>query len=184
MAQSTKERLFQSFKSLVEEKPLGKITISDITERVGVNRHTFYYHFKDERDLMSWGISQCLERTRAEAAKSGMWIDSMDMVLEKAEEERKFILTLFHSHLKDDFCNIVNGWSFSIFDRIVREKAKGQNIKEQDLQFVIKILTYGLTGVVVDWLEGGMMESPKKLCEQVKTLIGEKFEGALRMFIK
>lgn len=46
MAQSTKEKLFQSFKSLVEEKPLGKITISDITERVGVNRHTFYYHFK------------------------------------------------------------------------------------------------------------------------------------------
>ena len=184
MAQSTKEKLFQSFKSLVEEKPLGKITISDITERVGVNRHTFYYHFKDERDLMEWGIKQCLERTRIEAVKGGMWIDSMDMVLEKTEMERKFILTLFHSHLKEEFCSIICGWSFSIFDRIIREKSKGQPIKEQDLQFVIKILTYGLTGIVVDWLEGGMMESHKKLCEQVRVFIGDSFEGAIQKFVK
>ena len=184
MGQSTKERLFQSFKSLVEEKPLGKITISDITERVGVNRHTFYYHFKDERDLMEWGIKECLERTRVEAIKGGMWIDSMDMVLEKAEMERKFILTLFHSHLKEEFCNIICGWSFSIFDKIIREKSKGQAIKEQDVQFIIKILTYGLTGIVVDWLEGGMMESHKKLCEQVRTLIGDSFEGAIQKFVK
>ena len=184
MAQSTKEKLFQSFKGLVEEKPLGKITISDITERVGVNRHTFYYHFKDERDLMGWGIKQCLERILVEASNGGMWIDSMDMVLEKAEHERKFILTLFHSHLKEEFCSIICGWSFSIFDRIVREKAKGQNIKEQDMQYIIKILTYGLSGVVMDWLGGGMMESHKKLCDQTRVLVGDSFESAIQKFVK
>ena len=184
MAQSTKEKLFQSFKSLVEEKPLGKITISDITERVGVNRHTFYYHFKDERDLMAWGIRQYLDRAREEALKCGMWIDSMDMTLEKTERERSFILALFHSHLKEQFCNIICDWSIDIFNRIVREKAKGQQIKEQDLQYIVKILTYGLAGIVMDWLEGGMMESHTKLCEQTRLLIGDQFEGVIQKFIK
>ena len=86
--------------------------------------------------------------------------------------------------MKEEFCNIICGWSFSIFDKIIREKSKGQAIKEQDVQFVIKILTYGLTGIVVDWLEGGMMESHRKLCEQVRTLIGDSFEGAIQKFVK
>lgn len=184
MAQSTKEKLFQSFKGLVEEKTLGKITISDITDRVGVNRHTFYYHFKDERDLMEWGITQCLERIRKEYSNTGKWIDSMDSVLEKAEKEKKFILALFHSHLKSNFCSIVTGWSFNLFDGIIREKAEGVAIKEQDLQFIIGLLTYGLSGIVIDWLDDGMMVSHKRLCEQVNTLVGDSFQGAINKFVK
>ena len=107
MAQATKERLFRSFKSLVEENHINKITISNITERVGVNRHTFYYHFRDEKDLMVWGITQNLDKAKADAIKEGNWIDSLDKILMKAEEERKFLLALFHSHLKEGFCEII-----------------------------------------------------------------------------
>ena len=184
MGQSTKEKLFQSFKGLVEENSLGKITISDITGRVGVNRHTFYYHFKDERDLMEWGITQSLEKMKNECSKNGKWIDSMDAVLEKAEKERKFILALFHSHLKSNFCNIVTGWSFNLFDSIIREKAEGVPIKEHDLQFIVGLLSYGLTGIVVDWLQDGMMISHRILCEQVTTLVGDSFQGAIQKFVK
>lgn len=40
------------------KKPLTKITISDITADCGMNRMTFYYHFKDIYDLVEW---VCLE---------------------------------------------------------------------------------------------------------------------------
>mgnify|MGYP000261370630 CR=1 FL=1 len=36
------------------KSPLNKITINDITEDCGVNRMTFYYHFKDIYDLVDW----------------------------------------------------------------------------------------------------------------------------------
>ena len=184
MAQATKERLFRSFKTLVEENPINKITISNITERVGVNRHTFYYHFRDEKDLMVWGITQNLDKAKADAVKEGNWIDSLDKLLMKAEEERKFLLALFHSHLKEGFCEIIQTWSLSIFDRIIRENSQGMNIREQDLQFVIKLLTYGLSGIVMDWLAGGMMDSHRKICEQVRTLIGDSFQGVLKQFAR
>lgn len=41
-------------KKLLLQKPLNKITINDITEDCGVNRMTFYYHFKDIYDLVDW----------------------------------------------------------------------------------------------------------------------------------
>ena len=52
MSQTTKRALEASLKKLLLEKPLNKITINDITEDCGVNRMTFYYHFKDIYDLV------------------------------------------------------------------------------------------------------------------------------------
>ena len=49
-----KRALEASLKKLLLQKPLNKITINDITEDCGVNRMTFYYHFKDIYDLVDW----------------------------------------------------------------------------------------------------------------------------------
>ena len=54
MSQITKRALEQSLKNLLREKPLSKITVTDITEDCGISRMTFYYHFKDKYDLVNW----------------------------------------------------------------------------------------------------------------------------------
>ena len=58
MSQLTKRALEASLKKMLLKKPLDKITISDLTEDCGMNRMTFYYHFKDIYDLVEWS---CLE---------------------------------------------------------------------------------------------------------------------------
>lgn len=52
MSQITKRAMEASLKKLLLEKPLDKITINDITTDCGINRMTFYYHFKDIYDLV------------------------------------------------------------------------------------------------------------------------------------
>ena len=58
VSQTTKRALEASFKKLLLEKPLNKITINDITEDCGVNRMTIYYHFKDIYDLVDWILTE------------------------------------------------------------------------------------------------------------------------------
>ena len=58
MSQVTKRALEQSLKNLLLKKPLTKITVGDIADDCGINRMTFYYHFKDIYDLVEWS---CLE---------------------------------------------------------------------------------------------------------------------------
>lgn len=58
MSQITKRALEESLKKMLLKKPVNKITISDITEDCGINRMTFYYHFKDLYDLVEWS---CVE---------------------------------------------------------------------------------------------------------------------------
>ena len=61
MSQITKRALEASLKNLLLQKPLNKITINDITEDCGINRMTFYYHFKDIYDLVEWACLEDLE---------------------------------------------------------------------------------------------------------------------------
>lgn len=50
----TKLLIADAFVSLCKEQPLKKISVSDIIERTGKNRKTFYYHFEDKESLIIW----------------------------------------------------------------------------------------------------------------------------------
>ena len=54
----TKQAMADSLKRYMEVKSLSKITISAICEDCGINRKTFYYHFKDIYDLLKWTLEQ------------------------------------------------------------------------------------------------------------------------------
>ena len=58
MSQVTKRALEASLKNLLLQKPLNKITINDIADDCGINRMTFYYHFKDIYDLVEWSCQE------------------------------------------------------------------------------------------------------------------------------
>lgn len=55
---NTKKMLADSLKKFMEEKPLSKITVSDIVKDCGVNRKTFYYHFEDINHLFKWIVER------------------------------------------------------------------------------------------------------------------------------
>ena len=46
-SQNTKKMLVETLLSLLEKKPLSKITVSEIVNLCDINRKTFYYHFTD-----------------------------------------------------------------------------------------------------------------------------------------
>ena len=49
----TKLLISDALVQLCEEQPLKKVSISDIVERTGKNRKTFYYHFEDKNALIN-----------------------------------------------------------------------------------------------------------------------------------
>lgn len=50
----TKRALAAALRELMEEMPFDKIQVAHICERCGLNRKSFYYHFKDKYDLVNW----------------------------------------------------------------------------------------------------------------------------------
>lgn len=50
----TKKALADALKALMETTPFEKISVTEISEKCGMNRKSFYYHFKDKYDLINW----------------------------------------------------------------------------------------------------------------------------------
>ncbi len=50
----TKNALANALKKLMTENSFDKISVSEICEECGMNRKSFYYHFKDKYDLVNW----------------------------------------------------------------------------------------------------------------------------------
>ena len=50
--QRTKSWIFEAVMLLMDEKPYEKITVSDITEKAGIARQTFYRNYNDKDDVV------------------------------------------------------------------------------------------------------------------------------------
>ena len=58
----TREKLARAIKEEMERAPLDKITVTQIVERAGVTRQTFYRNFQDKYDLVNWHFEQLASR--------------------------------------------------------------------------------------------------------------------------
>lgn len=101
MAQMTKKALAASLKRLLEQKPLSKITVTDIAEDCEINRHTFYYHFRDIYDLVEWIF--CTEAEKAIGGNNtyDTWQQGVERLFKYALDNKKFILGTFRSVSKE-----------------------------------------------------------------------------------
>ena len=89
MAESTKKTLAKAMKELMSEQPFHKITVSDICDRCGMNRKSFYYHFIDKYDLVNWIYYTEFAETVTQEALSTPWALS-EAVCAYLYENRRF----------------------------------------------------------------------------------------------
>ena len=54
----TKIQMAESLKRLIKDRPFSKITVQDIVADCNINRNTFYYHFENTYDLLSFAYEQ------------------------------------------------------------------------------------------------------------------------------
>ena len=54
VSEQTKRELAAALKEAMAQKPLDKITISELTNACSIRRQSFYYHFEDIYDLLRW----------------------------------------------------------------------------------------------------------------------------------
>jgi len=59
--QRTYSLLLGALTELLEEKPFEEIRITDLCERAGVHRSTFYAHFEDKHHLLTFAIQELMD---------------------------------------------------------------------------------------------------------------------------
>lgn len=70
MAVHAKDQIVSAFLDLLLQKPLDKLTVTDIVRSSGVTRQTFYYHFQDIPALITFIVCRYADDVGGRAAQA------------------------------------------------------------------------------------------------------------------
>lgn len=182
MSQITKRALAESLKKLLLEKPLDRITVSDITEDCGVSRMTFYYHFKDVYDLIEWTWLQEAERALDGQKTYDTWQQGFLQIFQLVQENRAFVMNLYHSISREQVERYLYKLTYQLLIGVVEEKSAGMSVRDEDKKFIADFYKYAFVGLMLDWIRGGMKGEPQVLIDRLSVLIRGDVEKALNHY--
>jgi len=182
MSQITKRAIEASLKNLLRQKPLDKITIADITEDCGVNRMTFYYHFKDIYDLIEWSCVEDAARALEGKKTYDTWQQGFMQIFEAVLENKPFISSVYRSISREHVENYLYKLTYNLLIGVVNEKAVGVNVRDEDKHFIADFYKFGFVGLVLDWIKSDMKEDPRQIVNRLGTLTHGSISRALEAF--
>ena len=171
-----------SLKKLLLQKPLNKITINDITEDCGVNRMTFYYHFKDIYDLVDWILVEDAAKALESKPTFETWTEAFLDILRQVQENKVLVMNVYRSMSREQ----VEQYLYKMLDPMLREflgrGTQEMTVQDADKQFIIDFYKYALVGMVLEWIRKDMKEDPVRMTDRLNILLHGDFQRALRRF--
>jgi len=182
MSQITKRALEQSLKNLLLKKPLTKITVSDIADDCGINRMTFYYHFKDIYDLVEWSCLEDAKRALDEKKTYETWQQGLLQIFEAVKENKPFILNVYRCVHREQVEKYLQPLVDQLILGVINEETGNMTIRDEDKQFIAQIYSYIFIGLMFDWIKDDMREDPQPLVDRLARLIKGSMSEALSRF--
>ena len=182
ISQVTKRALEQSLKNLLLKKPLNKITIHDIADDCGINRMTFYYHFKDIYDLVEWSCLEDARRALDEKKTNDTWQQGLLQIFLAVRENKPFILNVYRCVHREQVERYLLPLVDDLVMGVLNEESEGITVREEDKAFIAQVYSYILVGLMLDWIKNDMHQEPEELVERLGRLIDGTMERALQRF--
>lgn len=171
MSNITKRALEASLKNLLLQKPLNRITVGDIANDCGINRMTFYYHFKDIYDLIEWS---CVEdATKALEGKKtyDTWQEGFLNIFNAVLDNKPFIMNVYRSVSREQIEMYLYKLTYNLLIDVVNEKSVGMAVSDEDKKFIADFYKYAFVGIMLNWIRNDMKEEPKQIVDHLSVLI-------------
>ena len=179
MSQITKKALEESLKKLLLQKPLNKITVSDITEDCGINRMTFYYHFKDIYDLVEWSCLEDASKALEGNKTYNTWQEGYLRIFEAVKENKPFIMNVYNSVSREQIENYLFKVTFKLLEDVVEEQAKDMSVLKEYKYFIANFYKNAFVGLMLEWIKDDMKKDPKLIVDKLSLMIQGNIKEAL-----
>lgn len=170
---NTKRALAAALKKLMEQKPLSKITVSEIIASCGVNRKTFYYHFTDIYDLLKW----MLEQEAIEVVKQfDLLVDCREAVLfimDYVGKNKHLLRCAYDSVGRDELRQFFHRDFQGISENLIEDIAQrlGLRVNEEFKKFLAHFYVEAVAGLLIGEFTGKENHDPEKVVEYVTLVV-------------
>ncbi len=163
MAGFTKRAIINTFFKMLEERPLNKITVTDIVKECGINRNSFYYHYEDIPSLVKdWMRTEFMKKIDENAESGKSIAENLDVFINFVLANKKLLLRIYNSVERQVFEQGLSeksrDWSLSY----VRYRFPELNVKQADLEKIVEYYNFLFYGMFSSWFSSGLKKSVVK----------------------
>lgn len=167
----TKKAIAAGIKELTKKKSFDKITVSDITQACGLNRQTFYYHFQDKYELVDWIYYNEAISIIVNDLDYDNWNTKVLQFLKKLKEEDYFYYNTLKTAVENEFREYLFKVTVELLCGIIHDITADSSASERDINFIAEFFAFGLTGVIIAWVQNGMKETPEYIASQLRFMV-------------
>lgn len=164
----TKRALAKTLKELCQYRNFEKISINDLTNKCGLNRQTFYYHFQDKYDLLQWLYYDELFANIENIITFDNWDQCLLKVLVKIHQEKDFYINTINTNEQYFYQDLFNLAQKCFYDAITKLDSD-YSVSTQEKIFS-EFYAYGISGTVLHWIKTNMKIEPVKLTQKLKKI--------------
>lgn len=170
-SKNAKNAMFNAFECFISKKPVSKITVKDITDHCGVNRMTFYYHFKDIYDLVDQSIEEKAKNCGYRTDTDDNWHKKLLRIFKTMRAEKKFFMNVYRSVGREYSEKKLLEYFYDVSVDFIDEEASKLQISTPRKSVLAEYYRYALMGFALYWLNSDMREKPEDMVAHIQLLI-------------
>ena len=167
----TRMMLKQALLSLMLERPINRITVTEICAQAEVNRATFYAHYKDPYDLLAHIENELFEAIQA-SIRRGLSKSSLKEILteicKSIQENGDLCRVIFSEHGDREFLsrvlNIAHAESMAFWQKMAPQA------EPRTLARLYEFFSHGSAGVIRSWVLSGMQDTPEEIAAFIERI--------------
>lgn len=159
----TKHVINEEMLRLLGEKPLSKITVTEICQGAEINRATFYKYYDNPYDLMDQMMQTLLDELEQKIVQSKPtgFRDIFYVVLRDIEERFSLYQVLFSTNGDDKFRRRLFSICYGDNIRVICELFPG--LSEAKREWMYYFIANGCNGMLMNWIQNGRKESIEEM---------------------
>ncbi len=160
----TKMFLRESLLALMKEKPIARITASELCRHADINRNTFYTHYDNPEALLKSIEDELYEQVKhsiERSLKNGSIPTLLTEIFQAIYDNRDLCTILFSEYGDKDFLRHIIDLSH---DRTIAEwRAAGMKDNEEQIEMIYQFSVNGSVAIIQKWIQEGQQKKPREL---------------------
>lgn len=159
-----KSFIAESLLILLEQRPFDEITVSEIVQKAGVNRSTYYRHFEKKEDIILYFLD-------------GLSEDILEWDKEQKPDFKEHLIHMYkhyYNHKEQMLTIYKNDLSFLFLD-VLKKNLNANEVEGRalDMQYNIAFHIGGTFNHFLLWLSRDMADTPEEMAEHTLAVLPE-----------
>lgn len=179
LSQKRKEQMAESLKKLMKQKSLQKITIQEIADDCGMNRYTFYYHFKDIYDLLAWVFHEEALSLIRKSDNCLTWQEGFLLFLRSIRENREVFQCALNSLGQDALRGMFYQEVSHLMQLFLTDVGGKYQVSQAYRDFLGDFYIAALSGIVIEWIRRDMDLSEDEMMRYLRLTLDGQIDAIL-----